>query len=66
MLGFLSTGLDRFSLTSPNQKFKNPVRVYSSGDKLNLQLEGCSSGTEVKWLLRIDGLTNIEGGHKTR
>ena len=48
MLGFLSTGLDRFSLTSPNQKFKNPVRVYSSGDKLNLQpLEGCSSGTDV-------------------
>ena len=47
MLGFLSTGLDRFSLTSPNQKFKNPVRVYSTGDKLNLQLEGCSSGTDA-------------------
>ena len=47
MLDFLSTGLGRFSPTSPNQKFKNPVRVYSSGDKLNLQLEGCSSGADV-------------------
>ena len=47
MLGFLSTGLDRFSLTSPNQKFQNPVRVRdSSGEKLNLQLKGCSSGTD--------------------